>query len=314
MAKKLCTLMLASALLLCGCGAAVETAPLPEETVEKGYNFTFVCPIIDNEYWQDCIDGIAQADREFGSTTTVIGPHDAENFSVEIVDYMQQAVSSDTDGIMLYAGIETLYPLIDEAAGKGVPVLAIDSDAPGTKRLAYVGTSPNCGHQAGEKLVELTGGEAVIGILVSSLSAEKEMEVIHAFQDSIADYNIEMAAFDETDADPDVAEEKVRQMLKLHPEITAIFSTAGYNVTGAARVKKAEGLDDLILIGFDDVPENLAFVREGVIDVLLVQSPWQMGYQGVQLLMDCVDKGGLPRDSYDTGVTMVTRENVETYK
>ena len=74
-----------------------------------------------------------------------------------------------------------------------------------------------------------------------------------------------------------------------------------------------QGLNSLILVGFDDVEENLAFVREGVIDALLVQLPYQMGYQGVHLLKEFVDKGKVERDAYDTGSILINQENVDSY-
>lgn len=330
----LCFMILLSGYsLLSGCSAAdpvpgqkpsdtsavsqTEAASPGQESAEKdSYHFIFVCPIIDNEYWQACIKGIQKADRELGTSTRVIGPQSAANFSAEIIGYMEDAVSSAPDGIMAYAGIEGMFPLIDQAGEQGIPFLAIDSDAPNTSRVAYVGTdSYNCGYRAGEVMVQLTGGKGAIGVLCSSLSAEKESNVLNAFYDAISDYDMEVVAIDETDADPDVAAEKTRTMLERHPEITAMFNTAGYNVTGAARVKKEQNLENLVLVGFDDVEENIGFVREGIINALFVQAPDQMGYQGVRLLKECVDNGGqLPYSSYDTGTTLVTQENVDTYK
>lgn len=45
--------------------------------------------------------------------------------------------------------------------------------------------------------------------------------------------------------------------------------------------------------------EALESKPDGVIDALLVQSPYQMGYQGVHLLKEFVDKGKIDNvDSY----------------
>lgn len=162
-------------------------------------------------------------------------------------------------------------------------------------------------------MVRLTDGMAKIGYICSSFSAQNEAEVLRAFEDAISDYNMDIIAVGEGWSDPERAAGAVEAMLAECPEITAIFCTGGYNVTGAARVKKMQGLNSLILVGFDDVEENLAFVREGVIDALLVQLPYQMGYQGVHLLKEFVDKGKVERDAYDTGSILINQENVDSY-
>jgi len=294
-------------------GVATRTVS-PSDTSAEGYQFIFVCPILENEYWESCFEGIRKADAELGTTTRIVGPRTADHFSTEIVGYMEEAVAARPDGIMAYAGIEAMFPLIEQAAAQNIPVLALDSDAPDTSRVAYVGTDPyNAGYQAGEAMLKFTDESGKLGVMVSSLSAEKEMQVLKAFQDTIDDYDLEIVAIAETDANADMAEIKTREMLEEHPEITAIFSTASYNVTGAARVKKEQGLDDLILLGFDDVKENLQYVREGVINAILVQQIREVGYLGVYLMKECVENGDLRKENYDTGTILVTQENVDTY-
>ena len=73
MKKKLCLIGLISVLLSAGCGSRNKTVPdlPPAPAEERDYDFIFVCPIIDNEYWQSCIQGIWDADEELGTTTHV---------------------------------------------------------------------------------------------------------------------------------------------------------------------------------------------------------------------------------------------------
>jgi len=280
----------------------------------NGADFVFVCPVVEDEYWKDCIRGIKRADKELGTTTRVTGPETADNFTREITGYMEKAVASHPDGIMAYAGTEDMFPLVNKAAAEGIPVLTVDSDAPGTDRVAYLGTDLyGSGYKAGETIVSLAGGKAKIGYICSSFSAQDETEVYNAFKDAIHDYDMEIVSEKEGHEDPGYAAKAAKKMLKEHPEITAIFCTAGYNITGAARAKEELGLDSLVLVGFDDVKENLEFVRKGTINALLAQSPEQMGYKSVCLMKEYIDKGGLAAKTYNTGTILITQENVDTY-
>lgn len=314
MKKRLAALMLLLVLIMSGCTNAKMEAEEETEPVAESLNFILVCPMVDNEYWQLCYEGIKRADEELGICTDIIGSQSSEDFTAEIVESMREAIDKKPDGIMVYAGINALEPLINEATESGIPVLAIDSDAPNSSRVAYVGTDAyNAGFGAGEKMVSLAGESVKIGFLVSSLSAEKEMAVIEAFKDAVSDFDYEIVDIEETNADPDIAEEKAREMLSEHPEITAMFNTGGYSVTGAARVKKELQRDDLVLIGFDDVEENLKFIREDIINAIIVQRVDQVGYQSVYLLNEYIEKGKLSNTSYDTGTVTVTKDNVDTY-
>ena len=66
------------------------------------------------------------------------GPREAADFDREIIRYMGEALESEPDGIMGYAGIRAMFPLINQAGEKGIPFLAVDSDAPSTTRIAYI--------------------------------------------------------------------------------------------------------------------------------------------------------------------------------
>lgn len=301
-------------LCLTGCAAESGTDGHKTADIHKNYEFIFVCPIMENEYWEACMDGIRKADEKLGTHTSVIGPQTADNFAEEIVGYMEEAIEANPDGIMVYSGIEELFPLINRARGQGIPVISIDSDAPSTSRVAYIGTDLyNLGYKSGETLVDLADGDIKIGYVCSTYSATNEETVFSAFQDAINDYGMEVVAKTEGHADPEYAAKATQKMLEEHPEITAIYCTGGYNATGAAMAKEALKRDDLVLVGLDDVEENLNYVRLGVIDALLVQSPRVMGYQGVSLMKEYLDKNDLLQTSYDTGSILVTKSNVDSY-
>ncbi len=282
----------------------------------KQKEFIFVCPIVGMEYWNMCSDGIEKADEEFNTHTQIVGPTDASTFTTEVVNYMESAIASKPDGILCYAGLESYPKLLQEAADAGVPVITIDSDCSDTtNRIAYVGTDPyNAGYSSGEAMIAATGGEGTVAILTSSVSAEKEQVEIEAFKEAIADTNLEIVCMEETNGDLATGVQKTEAIIQTYPDLTAILGTCCYDVQAAAKVKVEYGLDDLHLIGYDDQEETLQYIRDGVIDGIIVQSPYQMGYLGVKMLAQYLDEGKLDEESVDTGTITVTIDNVETYK
>ena len=166
-------------------------------------------------------------------------------------------------------------------------------------------------------MIEVTGGTAKVAVLCSSVTAEKERVEIEAFKEAIADAgaDIEIIATEETNADLATGVTKMQSLVQTYPEMTAVLCTSAYDVQAAAKVKEEMGLDDLHLIGYDDQEETLNFIRKGLIDAIVVQDPYQMGYMSVKLMKEYLDNGGsLDKDNYDTGTILVTQENVDSYK
>ena len=282
----------------------------------EGYNFIFVCPIVGLEYWNLCTDGIEAADAEFGTSTQVVGPTDASNFVTEVVGYMETAIATKPDGIFCYAGLDSMPKLLAEAAEAGIPVVTIDSDCSDTtNRLAYAGTDPyNAGYASGLAMIEGTGGEGTVAILTSSLGSEKEQIEIKAFMDAIADTNLEVVVTEETNADLSVGVVKMEAIAQTYPDLKTVLGTSAYDVQAAAKVKVEYGLDDLVLVGYDDQEETLKYIRDGVIYGVIVQDPYTMGYLGVKNLYDYLTNGKVENEHVDTGTITVTLDNIDTYK
>ena len=61
----------------------------------------------------------------------------------------------------------------------------------------------------------------------------------------------------------------------------------------------------MTIVGWDASPDEIKGVRDGVIDALIVQNPFRMGFDGVNAVVEQVREGVEPQDT-DTGVTIVT--------
>ena len=141
------------------------------------------------------------------------------------------------------------------------------------------------------------------------------MKEIDAFKDAVKDTDIEIIAQEETNGDLATGVDKMTALVQTYPEMNAVLCTSAYDVQAAAKVKEEMGLDDMVLIGYDDQEETLNYIRKGVIDAICVQDPYQMGYQSVKVLKEYLDNDGkLDQEVYDTGTITVTAENVDTYK
>ena len=81
---------------------------------------------------------------------------------------------------------------------------------------------------------------------------------------------------------------------------------------GAAESVAAAGkVGEVVIVGWDASPTEIKGVRKGTIYVLVVQNPFRMGYDGVNAAVRMV-RTGADVQGEDTGVTFVTKENIDT--
>lgn len=256
-----------------------------------------------NPYWQQLREGAEEAARRLGVTLEYTGP--ARWNVKEHLRLLDMAVASRVDGILVQGLSEAFVPYIDKAVSRGIPVITVDTDTP-SRRLAYVGTDNYAsGRRAGETLVALTGGQAVVGIITGSLEAANQRERVQGFRDAVAPYpGIRIAGVEVSDISPIGAVAAAQRLLQQHPDITALVGTSAMDGQGAAQAVQTLGRRGKVLVmGYDAVPETVALLRSGDIHATVVQRPRLMGQRAVEMMVDVLAGRPVP-PRVDTGVAI----------
>jgi len=96
-------------------------------------------------------------------------------------------------------------------------------------------------------------------------------------------------------------------MLTAAPDMNGMFASNESSTVGAARaVKDHPGVK---LVGFDSSPQLIEALKSGVIDSLVVQDPFQMGYKSMIAAVAKL-KGGTPERIQNITPTLVTKDNM----
>ena len=315
--KKFLALLLAviMSLSMVACASNGAETSKGENATGPKYNFTLVSPLVGHPYWVQVEDGMKAGDEQYGVETQYVGP--TEINIDEQIKAIETAIASKVDGIITMALDPTAFtPVINKAVDAGIPVITIDTDAPDSKRSYYAGTSNfAAGKSAGEAMIEVTGGKANIGIVTGAIDAANLNERIDGFKEAIKDYpDMQILAIEPSDSDLLKATEKAQSMLQTYPEMDAIFGVSATDVQGAAKVViERDMVGKVALVGFDDMDDTLKYIRDDVIYATIVQKPFEMGRLGVELLYQ-IKEGNAPEgEIVDTGVTIVTKDNVDSY-
>jgi ribose transport system substrate-binding protein len=278
-------------------------------------------------YWEVVRKGAEDAGKELGVKVTVFMPQKE--------DIPQQIETVETWISMGFKGMavapsdpEALVSPINSSMKKDIPVLTIDTDSPNSNRICYIGTDNyTAGKVAGEKMAEILDGKGKVAIATGSLTAMNSLERMRGFEDAIKEYPeieiIEPILCDNEETSRAV--ELAETALLNHPDLNAFFGVYVFNGPSAAKAVKAAGKEgEVHIVSFDVTDEHLYLIDEGLIDATIAQKQYFMGYEGVRIINQINEEGleavldSLPKNEdgdyiIDTGVDVVSKENLEEY-
>jgi ribose transport system substrate-binding protein len=232
---------------------------------------------------------------------------------------MDDLVAAGTDAIMISsADPKNSIDAFNRVAAQ-VPLFTTDSDAPASKRIAYLGSSNTlAGVQAGEIAVAaMPKGGKCMGF-VGFLGADNAIERIAGFRKAVEGSGIELVDVRGDDVDFARARSNVDDVLAANPDITCMVGFYSYNPPKIYEALQAAGkLGAIKVIAFDEDPITLGAVREGSFAGTVEQDPYQWGYQGMLLMAKYLegDKSGIPADGLIIVPTkVITTSNVDSFE
>src|SRR5689334_1041469 len=171
-------------------------------------------------------------------------------------------------------------------------LLTTDSDAPKSKRVAYIGSSNTAlGKDAGNLMLKaLPDGGKCIGF-VGLLGADNARERIEGVKEVIKGSKVELIDVRGDEIDQTRAKRNVEDALAATPDVACLVGFYSYNTPRIYEVLKEAGkLGQIKVIGFDEDPITLGGVKEGSIVGTVVQQPFEWGYQGMKLMAKYLEK------------------------
>lgn len=206
---------------------------------------------------------------------------------------------------------------INRAVEEGIAVMTWDSDSPESDRFTYYGTNNYDGGRAAAELLVRAMGEAGQVVLLSGVEESQNLgERIDGFTDYVADYpDIEILDLLYSNDDPVLAVEQVNVFMEENPEVDGWFFVGLWPLLvgrGAMPAwEEATENGDLFTVAFDTLPLELDLMVEGYLHGLVGQKYWDWGYSSVQIVYDYVVNGETFEPFTDTGMDIVTLNNVE---
>jgi ribose transport system substrate-binding protein len=299
----------AAAILLAACGGAKnDTAKGPEHL-----RFMIIPKTLDIPVFNYAKIGAERQAKEYGNVEILWNaPASADQLKQK--EILESAITQHVDGIAISSlNGDFLTDTINKAIDAGIPVTTWDSDAPKSKRIAFYGVDDYASGQImGEETVRLLNGKGKVAI-ITSVGASNLQRRLEGIKEALAKApGIQIVETYDIKEDTVRCAELMASGTARYPDLSAWLSTGGWpvftrNATTVVNPAKTK------VISFDTIQPALDLLREGKVTVLLGQKYFGWGAESVKLLYD-IKHGKMPAAPIiDSGVDVVTKENVDDY-
>lgn len=236
-------------------------------------------------FWQSVHAGAIAASRETGVEISWNGPTAETDFNgqLQIVDSM---INRRVDAICL-APIDkkAMVSVVDRAAKANIPVIIFDSAVDTHNFVSQVATDNYAaGAMAAERMGEILGGKGTVVIVAVQPGAASTMARESGFEETLAKKFPEIKILDKRFGMADYAKslQIAENMLTAHPEVNGLFASNESSAAGASQALRGRPNAKIKMVGFDSSAPLIEDLRKGLIDSLVVQQPFKMGYESVQ--------------------------------
>jgi ribose transport system substrate-binding protein len=293
----------------------------------KSEHYYLVATNINLPYWKTAADGFQAAAVQYGVTAEVWGPTTFDPQD-EVTEFHKIAARKPAGILVSVANAALMQPEIDAAVTAGIPVITIDSDAPASHRLYFIGTNNlEAGRLGGARVsAQLNGkGNVVFFTIAGQPNLEERLK---GYKDVFASSpGIKVVDVFDMKGDSGLAMDKAQEYLgktgkdKIDAMI-CLEASAGKDIGEAYKRANAK---DRLLVAMDVDTATLNLVKDGTIDSTISQKPYTMAFLGLKGLDDVHHYPVKPLTAdygldtlspfpafIDTGVSLIDKTNVDT--
>lgn len=302
-------------LLLAGIAVAMMATP----TFAANYRFVIVPKAMNNPFFDFARDGCQKRAKELGNIECIYkGP--VEHEPATQAQIIQDFVTQKVDGLAIsVADVAAMTKSIEAATAAGIPVITFDADAPGSKRIAYIGTNnKEFGLALGKQLLKMRPDGGKYAMVSGGPGAKNLAERVDGVREALKGSKWAEVAGSPTfcNDDPALAVQQMTDMRTATPDLAAIVPVGGWPMFApegfkafASRNKKDIDSGKFRLVVADTLKMQLELLRDGYANALVGQRPFEMGEKAMDTLL-AIKKGEKVPEIVYTGLDLVTKENV----
>lgn len=298
---------LISLLVLAACNEKTPVSSDTQSDSDEKVNVSVVLKTLSSPYWKYVEAGAKKAGEELGVNVTIVGPS-AESEVIQQVNMLEDQLSQSPDAIVVSPSQpDTVIPTLEKAA-KDVPVLLIDSDVDFKGKLTFIGTENyTAGQEGGKRLASLLKSGDKVVLIAGALGNPATDERIKGAKAALEAAGMVIVSEQSADSDKTKAMSVMENILEKDSDVKGVFAANDDMALGVLRAVQAKKLD-IKIFGTDGTEEAVQSIIDGGLTGTVAQSPYNMGYQGVEFAVKAAN-GESIEERIDSGIDIIDADN-----
>ena len=236
-------------------------------------------------------------------TIVVSADNDVSKQGNQVKDFIVKKVSAI---VLSPCDPKSIVPIIQEANSAGIPVFTVDIPCPDSsvKIVTQIATDNyGGGKEAGKAMIEALGDNGGKVAILHFKQAQSCILRVQGFRQAIDAHNasgkqkVDIVTELEGGGAKDLGYRAAEDVLQAHPDLRGFFAINDPSALGArAAIEKANQADQIVIVGFDGMPEGKQAIKEGKIFADPIQYPDKMGVEIVRAFVRYSKGDDLPAE------------------
>ena len=261
-------------------------------------------------------EGVRRAAEELRSSGGEVLFRGLKGLDNELVlESIEELVTQGIQGLALSPNnTPELRQCINELYEQNIPVVTLNSDAPGSRRLCFVGQD---GYRAGQTAAGLAcqllpPGSKVLP-LTGHLNNATHNSRLNGFLDTLAQEepgHLVVMPFQPCFDRDDCAYEVTQYMLHLNPDLAGIYVAANGQEGACQAIEESGRKGKVKIIAYDLNAPNMRLLQSGSLSIVIDQEAFEQGYRPPFILYEYLVHQKKPeRELLYTDIAIRTRYN-----
>lgn len=300
-------------LLLAACGTGGGGPEAAGGGSGEGGTVGLALSTLQNPFFVTLRDGAVAAAEEQGIEVLV---SDAQDDAQSQADDLQNFVTQGVDAIVVNpVDSAAIVSAIEQANDADITVITVDRAAEGGDITSHIASdNVQGGQMAGEYLFEQIGGSGDVAQLQGVPGTSAARDRGEGFAQALeAASGVNVVAEQAANFDRAEGFTVTQNILQGNRDLSGIFAQNDEMALGAIEAASEAGrLGDLVIVGFDAVPDALAAIEAGDMAGTIAQQPDLLGSLGIETAAAAINGEDVEAEQA-VEVKLVTADNVSEF-
>ncbi|ASR39094.1 BMP family ABC transporter substrate-binding protein [Prauserella marina] len=269
-----------------------------------------------HQFWQAVKKGAEEEAAARGARVTFVGPPTEQDVEDQL-NMLTNEMAKQPQAIG-FAALDSraAAPLLQQAKGQNIPVVAFDSGVDSDIPVTTVATDNKAAAaEAAKHMAEKLGGKGKVAMVVHDQTSKSGTDRRDGFREWMRQNAPGITVLDPQYGGGDQLESAniTKSIISANPDLAGVYASNEGSAIGVIKGVQESGKQGITTVGFDSGKAQIDAINNGTMAGAVTQDPIDMGRQLVDAAIKAIDGEQLPK-TIDTNFYWYDKTNIDDPK